>query len=314
MAQYRENLPQLDGSMFLTDGGLETVLVYRQGIDLPCFAAFDLLKDEKGKEILRQYFRTHAAIAIENGLGFILESVTWRANADWAEKIGYSRAKLAELNRVAIDLLDEVRRACESDTSPMVISGCVGPRGDGYDASGHTDEDAAERYHREQIETLAASDVDLVTAITMTNVEEATGIARAARAAGVPSVISFTVETDARLPSGETLREAIERVDGATDGAPVYYMINCAHPTHFEAALRAGEPWIERIRGLRVNASCKSHAELDESTELDDGNPAELGRQCADLRELLPHINVLGGCCGTDERHIAEIAKRMSAA
>ena len=312
MTLHRRSLPQLDSSLFLTDGGLETVLVYRQGVDLPCFAAFDLLKHDDGVVALRRYYDTHAAIAVENGLGFVLESPTWRANPDWAEKLGHSRAALARLNRVAIELLREVRREHESERTPMVISGCVGPRGDGYDAAGHMDEAEAEGYHSEQIETFAATDADLVTAVTMTNAEEAIGIARAARAAGMPSVLSFTVETDARLPSGDTLREAIERVDAATDAAPAYYMINCAHPTHFAGALRAGEPWVGRIRGLRVNASRKSHAELDQATELDDGNPAELAAQCLDLRRLLPHVNVLGGCCGTDERHIAEIAKGLT--
>jgi len=313
MALYRDNLPQLNASIFLTDSGLETVLVFRKGIDLPCFAAFDLLKNDEGREVLRQYFLTHAAIAVENRFGFVLESATWRANPDWAEKLGYSRSALRKLNRASIDLLGEVRRELAAPETPMVISGCVGPRGDGYDASRHMDESAAERYHREQIETFADSEADLVTAITMTNPQEAIGVARAAAAFGLPSVISFTVETDGCLPSGETLREAIETVDAATDAAPAYYMINCAHPTHFEAALHAGETWVDRIRGLRVNASCKSHAELDESTELDDGNPVELGRQCAGLQGMLPQLRVLGGCCGTDERHIAEIAKGISA-
>jgi S-methylmethionine-dependent homocysteine/selenocysteine methylase len=313
MTKYRQSLPQLSGAKFLTDAGLETVLVYRQGIDLPCFAAFDLLKNDTGVEVLRQYFRAHAAIAADNGCGFILESATWRASADWAEKLGHSLSALRTLNRASIDLLGEVRREFSSRQTPMVISGCVGPRGDGYDACGHMDDVEAERYHRDQIETFATTDADMVTAITMTNVDEAIGVARAARAAGMPSVISFTVETNARLPSGDTLSDAIERVDAATEAAPEYYMINCAHPTHFARALHTGERWVQRIRGLRVNASRKSHAELDQATELDDGNPAELAAQCAELRGLLPHINVLGGCCGTDERHIAEIAKEMMA-
>ncbi len=314
MARYRNALPQLDGSMFLTDGGLETVLVFREGIELPCFAAFDLLKEEEGIEVLRQYYRTHAAIAAAEGLGFILESATWRASADWGARLGHSRPALQRLNRAAIDLLGEIRRDFESERVPMVISGCVGPRGDGYDASGHMSESEAEAYHREQIETFAASEADMVTAMTMTNSEEAIGIARAARRTGMPSAISFTVETDGRLPTGESLGEAIARVDAATASAPAYFMINCAHPNHFSDALRAGDEWVERIRGLRVNASRKSHAELDQATELDDGNPAELGRQCASLRHALGHINVLGGCCGTDERHVASIAAALRAA
>jgi len=190
----------------------------------------------------------------------------------------------------------------------MVISGCVGPRGDGYDPAHVMSAEEAERYHAEQIRVFAATAADVVTAITMTNVPEAIGVTRAARAAGMPVVISFTVETDGRLPTGDSLKDAIERVDAATGEGPAYYMINCAHPTHFEGALAGGEPWARRLRGLRANASTKSHAELDEAEELDDGNPAELGAQYRALRDRLPHLVVLGGCCGTDHRHIGAIA------
>jgi len=191
----------------------------------------------------------------------------------------------------------------------MVISGCIGPRGDGYNPKAFMTETEAERYHAMQADTFRDADADMVTAITMTYAAEAIGIARAARAAGMPVAISFTVETDGRLPGGRTLRETIEEVDAATDRTPVYYMINCAHPTHFAGALAEGEPWVARIRGLRANASTKSHAELDEAKELDTGNPVELGRQYRDLRSRMPRLNVLGGCCGTDHRHVEETCR-----
>jgi S-methylmethionine-dependent homocysteine/selenocysteine methylase len=120
---------------------------------------------------------------------------------------------------------------------------------------------------------------------------------------------SFTVDTDGRLPTGQTLGDAVAEVDAATGGAPAYYMINCAHPTHFDGALAARARWVDRMRGLRANASTRSHAELNESTELDVGNPAELGAQYAALRRRLPRLNVMGGCCGTDDRHMAAIAE-----
>jgi S-methylmethionine-dependent homocysteine/selenocysteine methylase len=226
-------------------------------------------------------------------------------------KLGYSDGAVAEVNRQSIALLQDIRSEFENEKTPMVISGCVGPRGDGYFPASAMSEAEAQRYHLEQISAFSDTGADVVTAITMNYVEEAIGITRAARSVGMPVAISFTVETDGKLPTGQTLKDAIEKVDEATDNAPAYYMINCAHPTHFESTLAAGEPWVERIRGLRANASTKSHAELNESTELDTGNPAELGRQHRELLGKLKNLNVLGGCCGTDHRHVAEICRSV---
>lgn len=306
MANYRSNLPQLQGGLFLTDGGIETTLIFHEGLDLPYFAAFHLLKDEPGTEVLRAYYRRHAAIALAHGLGFILESATWRASPDWGEKLGYSAQALDAANRKAIGLLHELRAELETERSPMVISGCVGPRGDGYDPGKLMSPEQAEAYHAPQIRLYAQSGADQVTAITITNTNEAIGITRAAHAADIPVVISFTVETDGRLPTGEGLGQAIRAVDRATSDGPAYFMLSCAHPTHFESVLNGG--WVERLRGIRANASRCSHAELDEATELDDGDPVELAEQYLALRRRIPHINVLGGCCGTDHRHIEEIA------
>jgi S-methylmethionine-dependent homocysteine/selenocysteine methylase len=309
MPKYRNQLPQLSDHFFLTDGGIETTLIFHEGLELPDFAAFDLLKDAAGYESLRKYFRTYAAIAKSYQAGFILESATWRASSDWGQKLGYSARELADLNRKAIELLRDIRDEYETADSPMVISGCIGPRGDGYNPTALMSAEEAQQYHTAQIGVFSQSEADMVTAITMNYVEEAIGIARAAKAAGLPSAISFTVETDGKLPTGQTLREAIERVDEATQGAPAYYMINCAHPQHFESVLAAGEAWTERIRGLRANASTKSHAELNDSVELDAGDPVEFGRQHRALLDQLKHLNVFGGCCGTDHRHVEEICK-----
>lgn len=309
MARYRNNLPQLSNDLFLTDGGLETTLIFREGFDLPEFAAFDLLKHDAGYQALEKYFRTYATMARNYQVGLILESATWRANPDWGSKLGYDAETLALMNRKAIDLLHDIRQESETQECPMVISGCIGPRGDGYiPADAMTASEAAE-YHRTQIEIFRDAEADLVTAITMNYVEEAIGIARAARSAGMPVAISFTVETDGKLPTGQSLKDAIEQVDFATDNAPAYYAINCAHPTHFADILVAGEPWLERIRGIRANASTKSHAELNESETLDDGNPEELGSQYRELRAQFPQISILGGCCGTDDRHVEAICK-----
>ena len=305
--KYRRALPQLTGRGFLTDGGIETTLIFHRGLDLPAFAAFDLLKGDQGTEELRRYYEPYLELARRNDLGFVLESPTWRANPRWASEIGYSRSRLDELNRKAIRLMEELRDSYETADSPMVISGCVGPHEDGYNPAEKLSADAARQYHAVQIGTFAETAADMVTAITMTYVDEAIGIARAAGEVGLPVAISFTVETDGRLPSGTPLREAVEEVDSATESAPAYFMINCAHPTHFEHVLEGDGRWRERIRGLRANASTKSHAELDEASELDEGDPADLSARYAALREKLPRLNVLGGCCGTDHRHVGEI-------
>ena len=309
---YRERLPQLDGGVFLTDGGIETTLIFHHGLELPLFAAFDLLKDDEGTEALRLYYAPYAIMARERGLGLVLEAPTWRASPGWAGQLGHSLEELDRLNRKAIALMEELRTEY-ADRAPIVISGCIGPAGDGYAPETMLTADEAESHHSTQIGTFADTAADMVTAITMTYAEEATGVTRAATAAGLPAVISFTLETDGRLPSGQALGGAIQQIDDATDGAPAYYMINCAHPTHFESALADAGRWVERIGGLRTNASTKSHAELDEAEELDEGDPSDLGARHAALKALLPRVNVLGGCCGTDHRHVGEICGAWTA-
>ncbi len=302
---HRASLPQLKGDLFLTDGGIETSLIFHQGLDLPEFAAFVLLDNEEGLDQLRRYYEPYVSLARENGTGLVLETPTWRASPGWAARLDVSSDKLDWLNRRAVSLMEELRRS--AGDNPVVISGCVGPEGDGYRPANLLSADAARDYHATQVGTFADTAADMVTALTMTYADEATGVAQAASDAGLPSVISFTLETDGRLPNGQGLGEAIEAVDEATGGAPAYYMINCAHPTHFDDVLATDEPWRDRIRGLRANASMMSHDELDEAEELDDGDPADLGARYAALRPRVPNLNVLGGCCGTDHRHVAAI-------
>jgi homocysteine S-methyltransferase len=302
-------LPQLQDRLFITDSGLETTLIHRQHLDLPEFAAFVLLETEAGRQRLRAYFESHAAIARLHGAGFIAESPTWRANPDRGRTLGYDAARLAAINRTAIMQLAELRARAGESPDTHVISGCIGPRHDGYDAAVRMGAPEAERYHDAQIQAFADTPVDLVSALTIGYVDEAVGITRAAVRAGLPVVISFTVETDGRLPSGTTLADAILQVDAATDRGPAYYMINCAHPSHFAAALQAGRRWPLRLRGIRANASRRSHAELDAATTLDDGDPVELAVEYRRLVMALPQLTILGGCCGTDHRHVSAIAE-----
>ena len=299
--------------LYLGDGGLETTMIFERGLDLPCFASFPLLDRPEGLEALRDYYRGYLEIAKRNGVGFTFDTPTWRASSDWGEQLGYSPKALAEVNRKAVGLAEEMRGAEETAASPIVVCGALGPRGDAYAPEELMDAGEAERYHAPQVEVFAAAGVDMVGAYTLAYAEEGIGIARAAAEAGVPATIAFTLETDGRLPSGEKLEEAVERVDAAGDGTPAYFMINCAHPSHFASALAAPGEWKRRIGGVRANASRRSHQELDEATELDPGDPAELAGEYVDLRDALPALRVLGGCCGTDTRHVAGICERWLA-
>ncbi len=309
----RRQPPRRDLGLYLSDTGLETTLIFLDGLALPDFAAFLLLRDAAGETQLTRYFRRHMDIARSCGLGFVFESATWRANPDWATRQGVDAKELERLNRRAIEMLLPLRSEFEGDGGAAAISGCVGPRGDGYVPDQRMDAAAAEAYHAPQIRTYAQSGADFVSAITMNYTDEAIGIARAAQHSGLPAVISFTVETDGRLPTGESLAEAIAAVDAAAPEAVAYYMINCAHPTHFIDALKSGAAWLDRIGGVRANASKRSHAELNEAPDLDAGNPAELAGEYAELLQILPKLAVLGGCCGTDHRHIDAIGHRCAA-
>lgn len=302
-------LPQLDAPLFLTDGGAETTLIFDDGIDLPDFAAFPLLDDPDGHAALTRYFERYAGIAERDGVGVVLETATWRANADWAARLGYGDERLEAANRKAVDLLLDVRQRF---AIPVVISGCVGPRGDAYRPESIMTREEARDYHSPQIRTFAGTPADLVTAMTLTNIPEATGIVDAAREANAHVVISFTVETDGRLPSGDTLGDAIEAVDRDTNTYPAYYMVNCAHSTHIAPALDLGAEWTKRLRGIRANASKLSHAELDEAETLDRGDPEELADDYRKLRARFPQLTVLGGCCGTDHRHVDAISRTFS--
>jgi S-methylmethionine-dependent homocysteine/selenocysteine methylase len=304
---HRDPHPFDDGSLWLTDAGAETALIFHQGVDLPGFATFPLLDSDNGRAALQEYIEPFLELARRHDAGFVLGTATWRANPDWGVELGYDEAALAAVNRKAVEFAEELRAGAPRSERPVLIEGVIGPRGDAYAPSSLMTAGEAERYHSAQLQALGDSAADVACALTITYADEAVGIVRAAQAAGLPVSVSFTVETDGRLPSGQTLRAAIEQVDAETDGAPLHYMINCAHPTHFSGALGDDGPWLERLRGLRANASMLSHAELDESEDLDDGDPAELAQRYVELRGTLPNLTLLGGCCGTDIRHITSI-------
>lgn len=307
-------LPHQTADLFLTDGRLETSLIFLEGVALPYFAAFDLLKHSEGRNRLKNYYRRYLQIAKDFQTHFVLDSPTWRANPDWIQKLGYPKDSVYQINESAIELIKELQKEFETFVPNIIINGCMGPRGDGYNPGSIMTVQAAQEYHAPQIAAFNRAGVDIVSANTMNYVEEAIGITRAANEAKVPVVISFTVETDGQLPTGMPLQQAIEQVDESITTKPIYYMINCAHPTHFLQTLQAAghAAWVSRIRGIRANASCKSHAELDEATELDRGNISELATMNGQLKRELKHLNVFGGCCGTDEEHLLEMTRQLT--
>lgn len=311
MTHSSSSLPQLNSKNFITDGGLETTLIFEHGIDLPEFAAFPLLFTSEGRETLRRYYFEYLDLAKKNNLGFILETPTWRASRAWGEKLGYDAEKLHRANSLSVELMSELKNYYADTPNPIVISGCIGPHGDGYHVDGKLSIQEAKRYHLEQIAAFCESGAALVSAFTLNYTEEAIGIVLAAQELDIPIVISFTVETDGRLPSGQPLGSAIEEVDRETNNGPAYYMINCAHPSHFEHILDKAAGWTTRIHAIRANASCKSHAELDEAEELDQGNPEKLGDECLRLRQHLVSLNIYGGCCGTGQNHVEAICNAI---
>jgi homocysteine S-methyltransferase len=311
---YRNQLPQLGSKMFITDGGIETCLIFLQEVELPLFAAFPLIASDYGVNQLKSYYAPYIDIALANNAGIILDTPTWRASHDWGDQLGYSVLDVQFFNEASVNLLVDLRDKHQRVESPMVINGAIGPRSDGYSPHNMMSSVAAETYHAHQVETFAQTQADMVTAVTISYVEEAIGIARAAAKVGIPAAISFTTETDGRLPTGMSLRDAIQITDSETNGSPIYYMINCAHPTHFNHVIDGEEEWMQRIYGVRANASCMSHAELDESLELDDGNPQEFGQDYVDLNLKLRNLKVIGGCCGTDHRHIEAVCRSLDIA
>jgi len=307
MSRYRSELPQLSGEFFLTDAGLETDLIFNRGIDIREFAAHTLLPDSVGRTAVASYLRGFLALANDCDAGLVLDSQTWKAHAHWAADLGASPSQLEEANHDAIAFIAALRDEYSTNSKPIVLNGVIGPRGDAYAPEAALAAHEAEEYHSQQVGWLAETEVDMITGLTFTQADEAIGLIRATRKAGLPVVISFTVETDGRLPTGQMLGDAICRVDDATNRGAAYFMLNCAHPEHFSPTL-VNEEWSRRIRGLRCNASRLSHAELDRCDYLDAGNPEELAGQYKAILSTMPWINVFGGCCGTDLRHISRIA------
>ena len=310
MRAERPALPNETSRIFLTDGGTETWLIHKAGLDLPNFSSFHLLHDPAAFQQIKSYYRAFADIAVEHGRAFIFDSLTYRASRDWGALLGFSSDALAEINLMALDFYREVAKDSGLADHDTIISGCVGPKGDAYELNDGLTADEAQDYHQAQVDTFKAGNADIVTALSLSSSQEAIGIVRAAQSAGLPSAISFMVEKDHCLQSGESLQAAIETVDRETESAAAYFMINCAHPIDFGPALKNQE-WVRRIRGIRANASKADHSFLNLLDQLDEGDPEELAGGYATLRSQFPHLNVFGGCCGTDFSHVRRISSAI---
>lgn len=305
---------QREGVYYLTEGGQETEVLYRHGHDLPEFAMYPLLDNPAAMADLSAMYRAVLDVAAENGFAAMISGLDYRGSPDWADKLGYSRAGLAEALERSIAFLREVAKPYEGQIHEILIGGLVGPRGDAYSLNRTITADEAEEYHSFQLEVLKGAEVDFVGAATFNNVPEAVGIARAAARIGVPLNIAFTLDGNHRLKSGPSLKEAVEKVDAeAGDARPDFYGINCSHPLEFEPALEPGE-WITRLRSLRPNASARDKMELCEIGHIEDGDPADLGKRIGALAQRYPHIDVFGGCCGTWAPHLNEIARNVRGA
>ncbi len=311
MPKYRENLPILSTDIYACYIGMTAEIIFRDGIDLPGFASYPLLLNPDHKNLIRNYYYNLVDLARDQNVGLILDSETWAANRDRGAELGFSPDDLKKLNIEAMELIADVRE--EKGDLPTVLCGQVGPRGDGYAPTDQMSTQEAEDYHSEQIEVYSNTEADLVSGFTLCYPEEASGVVRAAQRFDMPVAIAFTVETDGRLPTGVSVKEAIAQVDEESDGGALYYLINCAHPDHF-TSIFSDEPWMKRLRGVVANASRCSHAELEVAEELDEGDPDELGIQVGGLRKQFPHFNILGGCCGSNLRHMKRILEEARAA
>ncbi len=306
------DFPQQQPSVtYLTEGGTETEIMYKYGFELPEFAVFPLLDQPRAVTELRGMYARYLDTAARHGVGVIMGGLDYRASPDWAALLGYSRESLAEMQLRSIDFLRDVAKPYEGQLPSLLFAGIIGPRGDAYTVDDTITAEEAEEYHSEQMATLARAEVDLVEALTFNSVPEAVGVARAAARCGLPVSISFTLDSTSRLHSGPSLKDAIETVDElANEDRPAFYGINCSHPFEFMPALEPGG-WFERVRSLRPNAAMMDKISLCTLGHLEIGDPAALGELMGGLARRFPHIDIWGGCCGTWETHLDEIARNV---
>ena len=300
--------PLLPGLRYLAEGGQETELMYGHGFDLPEFALFPLLDNPAAAAKLTAMYRAVLDVAVRHRLGVLLGGLDYRASPDWAERLGFDAAQLAEYQIRSIDFLRQVSQPYRKRLPHILVAGCVGPQGDAYHRNEAVTETSAQAYHSTQMANLAAADVDVVEAMTFTSAEEAIGVIRAARAHDLPIVVSFMIDSAGAADGSWSFRKMIETVDSATDGYALFYGINCSHPVEFEPQLAEPGEWLDRIGLLRPNASAKDKTELCQIGHLERGDPADLALRMERLAERMPDVRIWGGCCGTWDEHLERIA------
>lgn len=287
--------------------------MYRFGHDLPCFAMYPLLDRPEALADLWQMYSRYLEVAATAGCSVLIGGLDYRASPDWAGKLGYSGGSaLRQVQQRCIGFLRDVSAPFRHRIPAILISGIVGPRGDAYSLNATITAASAEAYHLDQLSNLADLGVDCVTAMTFNSVAEAIGVSRAASRVNLPLGVCFTLDSStSRLQSGVSLREAIETTDRECgEDRPDFYGINCSHPLEFMPALEPGS-WLQRIRMLRPNASAMDKISLCRIGHLEEGDPQELGRLMGELARLHPHIDIWGGCCGTWDRHLEQIASQV---
>lgn len=284
----------------IADGGIETTLMDRLGQELREFAAFELLATAEGREALRTYYGEYVDLAAQQQRPLVLDTPTWRANADWGDRLGYDLEDLDAINADAVALVRQVIEDAETEGVTVEVNGCVGPRYDDHYASqDNMTAEESESYYGVQVRALAAAGADRITLVTTMSVAEGIGVVRAAVAERIPVAVSFVVGDDGRLASGDSVAEAIAQIDAATDAVALGYLVNCAHPSEVEQGLAAcaDDAYLNRIIGFRLNAAKEHEPESPERPE----NFAELQ---AGLKRYARNATVFGGCCGTDVQHI----------
>lgn len=299
-----------EGELFLTEGGTETEVMFKWGFELPQFAMYPLLDNPEAVRVLQDMYRRYLAVAAKHRMSMLLGGLDYRASPDWGGLLGYSAEGLADMQHRSIEFLRDVARAHGSDVPRILIGGLIGPRGDAYELNRTITADEAEEYHAVQLQTLRAAQVEFACAMTFNNVEEAIGVTRAARRIGVPLIMSLSTEGGGNLASGPSIGEAITRIDSETGGGPACYALNCSHPEEFAHTL-TDEPWVQRLRGFRPNAAKMEKIALCKLGHLEEGDPQDLGRRMGALAERFPHMDVWGGCCGTGDVHLDEIASNV---
>ena len=305
---------QEPGTLYLTEGGTETEIMYKYGYELPEFAMFTLLENKSAKAEMRAMFERYLDTVAEYGYCALMGGIDYRASSDWGDKLGYSRQALADIQQGCVEFLRDIAEPYADQIPRILFAGLLGPRGDAYGTGDQITATEAEDYHSMQLESVKAADADLALAATFNNIPEAIGVARAASKIGIPLCISFSLDSTSRLNSGPSFREAVETTDTESGEArPQFYGLNCSHPLEMEPALEPGN-WFQRVRMLRPNAVMMEKIALCKIGHLEDGDPEELGEQMGSLAQRYAHIDIWGGCCGTCETHLGQIAGQVAKA